>query len=74
MLKASQQLIDQDEGENNDNGEVVMEPQGDEELLELTEDEVTYEDHDFPNSVVRRSMLTLKASKSDWRRNNILKT
>ena len=51
-----------------------MEPQGDEELLELTEDEVTYEDHDFPNSVVRRSMLTLKVSKSDWRRNNILKT
>ena len=74
MLKTSQQLIDQDEGENNDNGEVVMEPQGDEELLELTEDEVTYEDHDFPNSVVRRSMLTLKVSKSDWRRNNILKT
>ena len=74
MKQANNLLINEDEWEDKDNKEVVMEPQGDEELLELTEDEVTYEDHDFPNSVVRRSMLTLKVSKSDWRRNNILKT
>ena len=48
-----------------------MESQGGEGLLEFTEDEVTFEDHDLPNLVVRHSMLTLKASKSDWWRNNI---
>ena len=51
-----------------------MKPQGDGGLLEFTEDEVTYEDHDLPNLVARRSMLAPKASKSDWRRNNIFKT
>ena len=51
-----------------------MEPQGNEGLLEFTEDEVTYEDHDLPNLMVRHSMLTPKASKSDWQRNNIFKT
>ena len=48
-----------------------MESQGGGGLLEFTEDEVTFEDHDLPNLVVRHSMLTLKASKSDWWRNNI---
>ena len=38
-----------------------MEPQGNEGLLEFTEDEVTYEDHDLPNLMVRRFMLTPKA-------------
>ena len=42
-----------------------MEPQGGGELLEFTKDEITYEDHDFPNLVVRRLMFTSKASKSD---------
>ena len=47
-----------------------MEPQCDRGLLEFIEDEVFCEDHDLPNLVVRRSMLTPK----DWRRNNIFKT
>ncbi|RVW58988.1 Transposon Ty3-I Gag-Pol polyprotein [Vitis vinifera] len=40
-----------EEEENNDNEEVEMESQGGEGLLEFTEDEVTYEDHDLPNLV-----------------------
>ena len=67
-------LINEDEGENNDDEEVVMEPQGDGGLLEFTSDEVTYKDRNLPNLVVRHSMLTLKASKSNWWRNNIFKT
>ena len=51
-----------------------MEPQGDGGLLEFTKDEVTYEDHGLPNLVVRHSMLTPQASKSDWWRNTIFKT
>ena len=51
-----------------------MEPQGNEGLLEFTENKVTYEDHDIPNLMVRHSMLTPKASKSEWWRNNIFKT
>ncbi|RVW33880.1 hypothetical protein CK203_082948 [Vitis vinifera] len=47
---ANNLLINEDEGENNDN-EVEMEPQGDGRLLEFTKEEVTYEDHDRPNLV-----------------------
>ena len=50
-----------------------MEPQGDGRLLEFTKEEVTYEDHDRPNLVVRRSMLTPKTSKSDCRETILLK-
>ena len=59
--QANNLLINEVEGENNDNEEVQMEPQGNEGLLEFTEDEVTYEDHDLPNLMVRRFMLTPKA-------------
>ena len=71
--QANNLLINEDERENNDE-EVAMEPQGNGGQLEFMEDEVTYEDHDLPNLVLRRSILTPKASKSDWWRNNIFKT
>ena len=65
MKQANNLLINEDEWEDKDNKEVVMEPHDEGGLLEFMEDEITYEDHGLLDLVVRRSMLTPKALKSD---------
>ncbi|KAI9174801.1 hypothetical protein LWI28_022863 [Acer negundo] len=67
--KQANNLLVNEEGGDNDDEEEFAETQDGGGLLEFTEDEVTYEDHDLPNLVVRHTMLTQRAVKDNWRRN-----
>jgi hypothetical protein len=52
--QANNLLVNEESGD--DDKEEFVETQGGGGLLKFTEDEVTYEDHDLPNLVVRRTI------------------
>lgn len=71
---ASNLLVDGQEIEATKEEAQNNEVNGDEGLLDFTEQEVTYEDQNLPSLVIRGAMLTPKVNEANWQRKNLFRT